>query len=75
MPIYEYVCSNCQHAFEIIVRGQQTFHCPKCDSNSLTRQLSIFAVSTPTKDSTPAKAIQPCGTCGDPRGPGACSLN
>ena len=73
MPIHEYVCNDCAHAFETILRGQHAPRCPACDSASLARQLSVFAVNTNGRP--PTAAIQPCGACGDPRGPGACSLN
>jgi hypothetical protein len=36
----------------------------------LEKKLAVFA----TQGSTPA-APMGCGTCGDPRGPGACKLN
>lgn len=74
MPIYEYVCRDCDHRFETLVQGSATPHCPSCDSASLAKQLSVFAVSTKSA-SAPRPAPGPCGSCGDPRGPGACSMN
>jgi putative FmdB family regulatory protein len=78
MPIFEYVCKRCQHEFEALVFGKQKAECPKCQSKQLEPQLSVFAVSA---KSTTGAASQPsfsggqsCGSCGDPRGPGACSL-
>jgi len=75
MPIFEYVCKECQHEFEALVFGKQKAECPKCQSKKLEPQLSVFAVaakSGPTsRRSLPAG---PCGSCGDPRGPGACSM-
>jgi len=73
MPIYEYVCAQCSHRFEVLVRGHAVPRCPSCDSESLDRQLSVFAVGS--RSTVSAAAPQPCGTCGDPRGAGACSLN
>lgn len=70
MPIYEYRCNDCKHSFEAIVNGKQKAHCPKCLGEHLEKQFSTFAVNTPQ-----AVAVRPCGTCGDPRGTGACSLN
>lgn len=74
MPIFEYVCQKCDHKFETIVLGHQKPKCPKCESKRLAQQISKFAVS---KDSSSAgdHAPGPCGACGDPRGPGACSMN
>ncbi|MGE5321751.1 MAG: FmdB family zinc ribbon protein [Actinomycetota bacterium] len=74
MPIFEYVCQECDHKFEAIVLGQQKPRCPKCESKRLEQQISKFAVSTDTSSGN-APAPSPCGACGDPRGPGACSMN
>jgi len=73
MPIFEYVCRDCQKQFETLVTADRPPVCPACHGQSLDKQLSVFAVSTKSASSSPAMA--PCGTCGDPRGPGACSLN
>jgi putative FmdB family regulatory protein len=77
MPIFEYICNECQHHFEALVFGKQKAECPKCQSKKLEPQLSVFAVSAKsgaaTQPSMPATA-GPCGSCGDARGPGACSL-
>jgi putative FmdB family regulatory protein len=74
MPIFEYVCKACDHGFEAIVLGDQKPECPKCHSKKLTPQLSVFAVSTKSSASA-SPAGGPCGSCGDPRGPGSCSMN
>lgn len=75
MPIFEYVCKDCNHSFEAIVYGSQKVECPKCRSKKLAQQLSTFAVATKGSSSPqPTFAAGPCGSCGDPRGPGSCSL-
>jgi putative FmdB family regulatory protein len=78
MPIFEYICKECQHEFEALVFGQQKAACPKCQSKKLEPQLSLFAVSAKSGgDSQSPFSEAPmgaCGSCGDPRGPGACSL-
>lgn len=76
MPIYEYVCKECRKGFETLVRGASVPACPSCRSTNLEKQLSVFAASVPTALGA-AKSIpeMTCGTCGDPRGPGACSLD
>ena len=75
MPIFEYVCKECQHEFEALVFGKQKAECPKCQSKKLEPQLSVFAVSAKSGTGTrPAAGVAPCGSCGDARGPGACSL-
>jgi len=73
MPIFEYLCKECNHEFEALVYGSEKASCPKCHSKKLAPQLSVFAVSA--KGSTSASpSASPCGSCGDPRGPGACAM-
>jgi putative FmdB family regulatory protein len=78
MPIFEYVCSDCQQEFEALIFGNQKAECPKCHGKNLEPQLSVFAVSAKGTSATEpsfSRATGACGSCGDPRGPGACSLN
>jgi putative FmdB family regulatory protein len=76
MPLFEYACQSCGHEFEFLTRSDRSPVCPSCDGVELQKKLSIFAVSAPgassTLDALPSGA---CGACGDPRGPGACSMN
>ena len=44
MPIFEYVCEQCDHEFEALVYGSGKPECPKCHGKKLTAQLSVFAV-------------------------------
>jgi putative FmdB family regulatory protein len=73
MPIFEYVCQECDHPFEALVYGVQKATCPKCQSQKLAPQVSLFAVAA-KGSARPSSAPAACGTCGDPRGPGACSM-
>ena len=45
MPIFEYICKQCDHQFEALVYGEQKAECPKCHGGKLAPQLSVFAVS------------------------------
>ena len=45
MPIFEYICKECDHQFEALVYGKQKAECPKCHGSELAPQLSVFAVS------------------------------
>ncbi len=72
MPLYEFECQTCAHRFETLVRGAEQPACPACQGTRLERALSTFAVST---RAAAAPAPGACGRCGDPRGPGACSMN
>ena len=73
MPIFEYVCEQCDHQFEALVYGGKKAECPKCQSKKLAQQLSVFATSAKSSASA-SPSIGGCGSCGDPRGPGACSM-
>ena len=74
MPIFEYLCQECKHEFEALVFGKDKVECPKCHSKKLEPQLSVFAVSAKGSSSAAASSARACGSCGDPRGAGACSL-
>ncbi len=74
MPIFEYVCKECQHEFEALVFGKQKAECPKCQSKKLEPQLSVFAVSAKSGAQSQSSMPGPCGSCGDARGRGACGL-
>jgi putative FmdB family regulatory protein len=74
MPIFEYVCKECDHEFEALVYGGEKAACPKCHSKKLAPQLSVFAVAAKGPSSSRASGMGACGSCGDPRGAGSCSL-
>ena len=74
MPLFDFVCSACGHSFEDLVRHAETPPCPECQDARVERRLSVFAVSSGGAapiDMPPGA----CGTCGDPRGPGSCSMD
>jgi len=82
MPIHEFACKSCGHRFEELLFGSEQAVCPKCKGHQLDKLMSVFAVNAPSGGEAtgmcgmPAGEMPPgCGTCGDPRGPGACSLN
>jgi putative FmdB family regulatory protein len=77
VPLYEYACRRCQRVFEELVFGKApTPPCPGCAGNDGERLLSTVSVGR--SDATEAGgpiAAGSCGSCGDPRGPGACARN
>jgi putative FmdB family regulatory protein len=76
MPLFEYACRTCDHQFEALVRNAEPPECPSCHGADLERRLSAFAAhTTGASGGDPTPAVGACGRCGDPRGPGACSLN
>ena len=40
MPIYEYICAGCDHAFELLLRASERAKCPACGSRKLEKQWS-----------------------------------
>ena len=76
MPLFEYECRGCGKHFEYLTRDGQTPACPACKGMDLQKLMSVFAAQS----SSPAKSfsdrpMSACGSCGDPRGPGSCSMN
>jgi putative FmdB family regulatory protein len=43
VPIYEYVCMECESHFEELVRNGEEPNCPDCDASNVRKQLSVFA--------------------------------
>jgi putative FmdB family regulatory protein len=89
MPLFEYDCLGCHQRFEFLTREGRSPACPACKSEDLQKLNSVFAAqsSTPAKSFSdrPMSAASgslretsgqaACGACGDPRGPGSCSMN
>jgi putative FmdB family regulatory protein len=76
MPLYEYRCADCDHAFELLMRADTKLECPACHGAHLEKQLSVFAVSANGNGRTQQLSSPgPCGTCGSPDGPGSCRVN
>lgn len=47
MPIFEYRCGQCGHEFELLLlRASQVPACPSCESQSVEKLLSGFAVNS-----------------------------
>lgn len=40
MPIYDFLCTRCEHPFESLVRGMDTPACPECGSTQVKKLLS-----------------------------------
>ena len=59
MPIYEYVCMECESHFEELVRGEEQIACPDCSATNVARQFSSFAVHGAAK--APAVRSGPSG--------------
>jgi putative FmdB family regulatory protein len=70
MPIFEYVCEECQHKFELLVmNGSTVATCAKCKSEKVRKLFSVFASTSGTPDmgqhmSRPITDGGSCGSCG-----------
>ena len=54
MPIYEYTCDDCGADFELLIRGSETPRCKACESEAVTRRLSLPRVHS---DASRARSI------------------
>lgn len=55
MPIYEYVCSNCNLSFEELLKVSEldkVVPCPKCNSKKTERKISGFSTMGTEFDSS-----------------------
>lgn len=62
MPIFEYKCDACGEKFEELVsNSDQSVPCPKCQSDKVSKLLSVFAAS-----GSSSSGSLPCGqsSCG-----------
>jgi len=63
MPIYEYICSKCGHAFEKLVPSSKTKpKCEQCGSPKLERQFSTFAAHNGASATSSCAAAAQCPT-------------
>ena len=80
MPLYEYACRDCESEFELLIRGSEQPHCPKCDSGRLEKLLSVPAAHSITAGQGAGRDLPTCrpmpsGGCGLPQcGQGTCGL-
>src|SRR5712691_9598267 len=57
MPIYEYICEDCQTHFEkIVLNKQQEIACPKCAGKKNAIQLSVFSSANGSSNGASAKS-------------------
>jgi putative FmdB family regulatory protein len=66
MPIFEYNCRSCHQSFEqLVLSVKEKVLCPKCDSNAVEKQLSVFSSPGAEPQASPGGG---CGctpqTCG-----------
>ena len=69
MPIYEYICSKCGHAFEKLVPSSRTKpKCEKCGSAKLEKQFSTFAARAGASTAAACSSAAMCPAAAASRG-------
>jgi len=74
MPLYEYTCDSCDNHFELLIRTRdERAACPECGAKKVTKQLSVPAAHSASRDSLPVCEVPRGGGCGLPQcGTGGC---
>jgi putative FmdB family regulatory protein len=53
MPVYDYVCKDCQHSFELVLslseHDKDNIRCPKCESKNVEQDAAAFYAVTSKK--------------------------
>ena len=79
MPIYEYVCNDCQSRYEkLVMSNGSAIACPKCGSKKHTLQFSTFStagngssMSTASSSNEASPSFSGGGCCN----PGGCGCH
>lgn len=65
MPLYEYLCRECDHEVELLVRSGEEPSCPDCEGGQLVRLLSVPSAHQLGEKAAPDRPDGPCGSaCG-----------
>jgi putative FmdB family regulatory protein len=74
MPIYEYLCADCEEKFEKYVRAWgDGVSCPSCQGSAVEKQLSTFAFSGVGSGQDGGYSRSVGGGCGCGRGGCGCA--
>lgn len=64
MPIFEYVCKDCDQSFEALVMGGREAECPNCHGHNLGQRFSVFSASVKSAPSQSSCCAPSGGGCG-----------
>lgn len=71
MPVYEYVCDQCQQEFEeLVFSTDEVVSCPGCGSENAAKQLSRFAFKSGSTFRSSSAGGGGCSCCTP--GPSGC---
>ena len=57
MPMYEFICAECESEFETLVQSAEAISsvaCPECASRTVHKKLSLFGVAAGKASSGPS---------------------
>ena len=66
MPVYTYICKDCNENFDLLVgvtSEKAELKCKKCGSKNIEKTLSSFSVGDSGSKSSSSGPICPTGTC------------
>jgi putative FmdB family regulatory protein len=63
MPLYEFICRDCDHEQELLVRGEEVPKCESCGGEKLTKLLST-TIAHSTGSASPGSLPMGGGGCG-----------
>ena len=70
MPMYEFLCEDCNRVFSFLARTPEVARrrpgCPKCGGRKMTRQLSLFAAGRKRGERSQGPESSAPETAGDP---------
>jgi putative FmdB family regulatory protein len=66
MPLYEYTCRKCDHAFEALVFDGEEVECPQCRGRKVERLLSVPARPRAETTTLPTRCQSDGPPCGAP---------
>ena len=73
MPIFEYVCKDCDQSFEALIMGGREAECPNCHGRNLGQRFSVFSASV--KSSAAPAQSSCCAPSGGGCGMGGCCMD
>ncbi len=66
MPIYEYICEDCNHHFDSLRsmnEADRPISCLNCNSEHTTRQLSTFFSHSDSRNNIVSTGNRGCASC------------
>lgn len=62
MPVYEYICQQCNFEFELLIFADEIAVCPQCGSKNLQKKVSLCSTHL-KNDSGDTISTSKCSSC------------